>query len=882
MTGEMMRIRYLLLFLAPAVLSAAEPVDPTRFEKETVVAGWSDPMQISFAADGNLYFVERAGAVKRWEPKTGTTTTLGTFPAPVNGDAGALGLVLAPDFANSGHLYLYRVPAEKPDLILLSRFTVKDGRLDAATEKHVLEIPLGKGPTQSHCGGGLAWDAAGNLLIGVGDNMGPQDLPAVHATDIMRDSRGTAGNSMELRGKILRITPKPDGTYGIPQGNMFTDPAQGRPEVFAMGVRNPFRLSCDAPTGWVAWGDVGGNVKTSLDLGPEGYDEINVTRGPGFFGWPYCSGNNEPWRPFDPKTLKPAGGFFDPLHLVNDSPRNTGIKELPPSRPAIFYYPSAPSKEWPFAGSGGRSITGGVFYRPPAGAGENRLPDSLAGTYIFGEWMRNWVAVARLKEDGTLASAEPFLRHLRFRRPADFQIGPDGALYVAEFGDRWTGNADSEITRVIYRRGNRAPVAVLEARGTEGKLPLTVKFDARRSSDPDKDGALGYEWTGAGDAESGIKVNPEITEPGVVEYTFTKPGVWPVTVTVTDPQGLKSSVTRLVKAGNEAPRIVFSAPADGGFLEWGKPLDWKLEAADAEDGLLPPEKLLVQMEKRNRAAGDDEASPPPGLALMKKTTCFACHGTTEKSAGPPYATIAAKYARDPGARERLAAKVLSGGAGVWGELPMPPHPQHTLAETGLMVDWVLSLARRQVTTLAPGTSGSIPLKEPRQEWGQAENSVFALTASAMDNGANGLPPLRGATEIVLRARKQRAAFFDRGQSANMQDNLDQGGMVARLAPGGWLAFDHIRLSATGGLRLQGWPQGSGPVTVTVHAGDEKGPVLAKAELPPGDAGGKPRGIPLPFPSPQKDGPPVPVVILMEGPPGSVLDLMWVEFTPPAP
>jgi cytochrome c len=612
-------------------------------------------------------------------------------------------------------------------------------------------------------------------------------------------------------------------------------------------------------------------VKTSLDLGPEGFDEINVTRTPGFFGWPFCSGPNAPWRSFDPKTMKPAGEFYDPQHIVNDSSVNTGLKQLPPARPAVFYYTSTPSKEWPFVGSGGRSVTGGVFYRPPNGAGEGRLPEELAGAYIFGEWMRNWIAVARLKEDGSLASAEPFLTHLRFRRPSDFQVGPDGALYVAECGDRWTGNTDSQITRVIYRRGNRPPVAALETTGTAGKVPLTVKFDARRSRDPDKDGDLRFAWDfgGAGKADG-----------ATAEFTFKEPGVWPVTLTVTDGNGLSSTATQQIMAGNEAPNVAFTAPADGGFFEWSRPLNWRLEATDAEDGVLPAEKVLVQMERRNRAASDDAAAAPPGLALMRRTTCFACHSATEKSAGPPYATVAAKYAQEPGARDRLTAKIISGGTGVWGEIPMPPHPQHTPAEAAQMVDWVLSLSQRQVTTLAPGLNGSIDLKEPRQEWGRAENGVISLTASATDKGSSALPPLRGETEIVLRSRRQRASFFDRGHLTTAQDNLDQGGMVARIPAGGWMAFDRIRLSETAGLRLQAWPQGSGPLTITVRAGSADGPVIASMEAAPGGSGGKAREVPLMFSGPQRDGPPQPVVISMGGPAGSLLEVMWVDFSPP--
>lgn len=853
----------------PAAIYAE--IEEQRYAREVVVAACEDPMQLDIAADGRIVFVERAGAVKIWTPSTGQTVTAGKFPALTTGDAGALGLALAGDFATSGQLYLYRIPLDEPGKIVISRHTLEDGRLNAKSEVRLLEIPLGKGPTQSHCGGGLAWDGAGNLLIGVGDNMPPQDLPAVHPEDTGRDSRGTAGNSMELRGKILRITPQPDGTYRIPQGNLFPDKSSGRPEIYAMGVRNPFRVAADPVTGLITWGDVGGNVKTQLNLGPEGFDEINITRTPGFFGWPFCSGPNAPWRSFDPKTQAPAGDYYDPQHIVNDSRANTGLKELPPARPAAFYYTSTASAEWPFAGSGGRSVTGGIFYRPGPQAGDKRLPDELKGSLIFGEWMRNWLAVAGVSEEGTITKAGLFAPHLRFRRPADFKTGPDGALYIAECGDRWTGNTDSQISRVVYLRGNRPPLAKASAAPTAGALPLKVKLSGAGSSDPDKDDTLTYTW----DLGDGRKVTGR-----EAEVVFEKEGVWPVVLQVKDSAGLEAAADLNVTAGNAAPVVQFTAPSDGGFFEWNKPLAWDIRVSDAEDGTVPPGMILTQMERRNRAAADEDAVVHPGLALMRRTTCFACHNATDKSAGPPYAAVAAKYAADESAPAKLAEKIIAGGSGVWGELPMPPHPQHTQEEAMQMVSWVLSLSRRQVTALPPGLSGSVPMKEPARQWGQAENSVIALTVSATDRGGLTVPPQRGTAEIVLRARRQRAAFFDRGERASIQDNLDQGGAVARIKQGGWMAFDRIRLAQTSGLRLQAWPQGPGKIIIRARRDGPDGSVLGEITVSGGSAAGKPQELALPFTNQPARDAVCPVLLQVDGDAGALLEVMWVDFTAP--
>ncbi len=851
-------------YLLPVVLTLLLPLlchaqDPSRFEKEVLAAGLSDPLQLDIAQDGRVFFIERKGAVKVWEPASRSTVTIGDFPCATGGDAGGLGLTLARDFQKSGHLYTIRVPAQGEAKLLLARFKLEGGKL--VDEHAVLTIPLGKGRDQSHCGAGLAWDAQGNLIISVGDNMAPQDVPAVHAEDAGRDARGTAGNSQELRGKILRITPQADGSYGIPSGNLFPNPQQGRPEVFAFGVRNPFRVTCDAKTGFIIWGDVGGNVRTELDLGPEGFDELNVTREPGFFGWPFCAGPNLPWRPFDPKTQKPAGAFFDPAKLINDSRFNTGLKELPPARPAAFYYDNLASEEWPFAGSGGRSITGGVVYRKPEAAGESRLPDEWEGAYLFCEWMRNWVAAARFDGDGKLVKAERVLEGLTFKRPADLKIGPDGALYLAECGDQWTGNTDSRITRVTYWRGNRPPEAVVGADRVAGKLPLEVAFDAAASRDADG-GELKFTWDfGDGKQAGGVKTS----------HVFTTAGVWPVTLTVTDAQETAATAVVNIAAGNEAPRVKFATPLDGGFLD-GKEIAWTVNATDAEDGAVPAERLLIQLEKRDRAATEETH---PGLALMKGTTCFACHNATDQSAGPPYAAIAAKYAADSGARETLQAKIIQGGAGVWGPLPMPPHPQHTPAEAALMVDWVLSLAQRRITALPAAAEGKAAVPATVGGFGRADNTVMFLTAATTDQGAGVLPPLRGSTEVMLRSRRQRAACFDHGEKAAAQDNLDQGGLVARIHPGGWIGFDRIRLQDFGLLKLTAWPQGAAPLTVSILTGGQE---LARQTLPPGPAAGRPPPeFVFPMPSATEAGPPQQVRIKLEGSAGSVLEIMWVEF-----
>ncbi len=414
---------------------------------------------------------------------------------------------------------------------------------------------------------------------------------------------------------------------------------------------------------------------------------------------------------------------------------------------------------------------------------------------------------------------------------------------------------------MTYHRGNRPPQPAPSANRTAGKLPLEVGFDASASHDPDG-GPLRFTWDfGDGKMAEGMKA----------AHAFTTAGVWPVTLTVTDAQGAAATAVVNIAAGNQAPQVKFTAPLDGGFVE-GKEIAWSVSATDDEDGAVPLERLLIQLEKRDRAAMDEVH---PGLALMKRTTCFACHNATDQSAGPSYTAVAAKYAADSGVRSKLQAKIITGGAGVWGTLPMPPHPQHTTEEAALMVDWVLSLAQRQITTLPPTAEGKALVPETRGGFGRPDNIVMLLSASTTDKGAGVLPPLRGSAEVILRSRRQRAACFDKSENAAAQDNLDQGGLVARIQPGGWIAFDRIRLQDFGQLKLSAWPQGGAPLTVRILAGDLE---LAKKVLSPGPAASRqPQEVLFPMPPANADAAPQQVRVQFDAPEGSVLDVMWVEF-----
>jgi cytochrome c len=800
--------------------SFGEDYDPTRFEKEIIVPACVDPVQCEITEDGRVYFIERAGALKAVEPVSKKVTTLGTVPVEMTWEVGLLGLALDRDFARSQHLFLFFSPKDQTNTMRLARFGLKDGLLDLSSEKTLLEYT--NDWTRTHQGGGLFMAADGDLLLGTGDNMYPiPELPVdERAGPGHMDSQATSANSMSLRGKILRIHPTVDGKYTIPEGYLFPDGKNGRPEIFALGVRNGFRSYEDPKTGFVYWGDVGQNIATDLGIGPNGYDEINQARKAGNFGWPYFTGPNEAYRRFDFATRK-AGDFYDVNAPRNDSPNNYGARELPLPEPAFIWYPTEESKQFPTLGSGGRSaMVGPVYHFDSHLKSEFRLPDHFDHSLFIFDWMRNWIQAVHLDSDEHIASIERFLPETGFRKPIDIKLAPDHTLYVIEYGDKWAFNDDAQIVRLIYRRGNRAPIAVAKASTTAGKLPLKVHFDASASSDKDGD-ALSYQWK-FGDAGAATGANPD--------FEFTRPGVYPVTLIVTDSHGASGSTHIDIVAGNSPPRVIFKSPPNGSFYDSQQRIAYQLRVDDDEDGSSeddPIQRSRVMLEMKSALhARQDDSLLPPGLLLMRSTTCFGCHLVNDKSVGPAYLEVSKKYKVDPTARERLAQKIIIGGVGIWStNVPMPPHPQHNINQTRQMVDWVLSLADATMPPPMPGLSGTIAAP-PFGTDQLSTPATLVLTASYTDNGANGVQPLRGEAVAILHPRHERASACDAIKDAEIVDVFEGGeGNAVRLNDQGWFRFDTVNLAGIRDLILRVVPLAPGTFEIEVHVDSPKGPIL---------------------------------------------------------
>ena len=447
---------------AMPVRAAAGAVRKVVLERQT-----DNPMEVAVLPDGRVLFVERFGKVRLWKPDTGTTVLAAEIPVhghlnafnakePDRGswEAGLLGLALDPAFERNGWVYLYRSPAGDVPENRISRYTLKGDALDLASEKVVLRVPVQR-EVCCHDAGSLAFDGQGNLFLSTGDNTNPFECDGYNPIDFREgrhpfDAARSSGNADDLRGKILRIHPEPDGSYTVPAGNLFPPGTpRTRPEIFVMGCRNPFRIAVDKATGTLVWGEVGPDAREPREgRGPAGFDEFNRTTTAGNFGWPFVIADNRPYHAYDFAT-KASGAAFDPAHPFNPSPRNTGPKELPPARPAWIHYPYAASTRFPVVGSGGRTACAGPFYRFDRNLRSDRkLPEAYDRCQFLYDWERHWILVVQVDEAGKPVRMERFAPEIPLKRPMEMELGPDGALYLIEFGTGWENNKDSQLIRI--------------------------------------------------------------------------------------------------------------------------------------------------------------------------------------------------------------------------------------------------------------------------------------------------------------------------------------------------------------------------------------------------------------------------------------------------
>jgi glucose/arabinose dehydrogenase/PKD repeat protein/type 1 glutamine amidotransferase len=585
--------------------------DKVELDSNTVAPGTLDVAQ-----DGRVFYTQYGGQLKIYKPSTRTTVTAGTLNVYTGGEDGLAGVALDPGFATNRWVYLYYSPAGSQEINRVSRFTVNGDTLDPASERILLSFPAARQSEPGHTGGYLTFGPGGNLYIGVGDDTNPHESSGYTPIDersgrSLFDAQKTAANTNDLRGKILRIHPESGGTYTIPSGNMFAPgTAQTRPEIYAMGFRNPFRFTVDTD-GTIYLADYGPDAGSdNANRGPGGLVEWNVITSPGYYGWPYCVANNIPFTDYN-FANNTSGAKFNCAAPVNTSPNNTGLTTLPSARPATVWYGNGSNgNAFPEMGGGGEApMAFPVYHYDPANPSPTKFPQYFDKTPFFGEWARNTMHEFRLDSSRNLLKINRFLANITFRSPMDAKFGPDGSLYLLEWGSGFgRDNPDSALYRIDYISGDRAPLARATATPSSGGSPLTVSFSSAGSADPEG-GPLTYRWT-FGDGGSSTSANPS--------HTYTARGQFNAQLTVTDPNGRTGVANVPVTVGNTAPTVRLTTPPHGGMFDFGDEIPYSVSVTDPEDGTIDCARVIT-----TAALGHDEHAhpldPQPGCSGVLAT-----------------------------------------------------------------------------------------------------------------------------------------------------------------------------------------------------------------------------------------------------------------------
>lgn len=798
--------------------------EENRFTKVILEEKLDEPMELSVLDKDRILFIQRKGEVRLYNVKTKELKNIATIPVSTKyknkegkestGEDGLLGLNKDPNFAQNHWIYLYYSIPEAPKNVL-ARFEMKGDQLDLESKKVLLEVETQREEC-CHTGGSIAWDKAGNLYLSTGDNTNPHGSSGYSPSDEREgrsawDAQKSSANTNDLRGKIIRIKPQPDGSYTIPEGNLFAKGTpQTRPEIFTMGHRNPFRISIDQKTNYVYWGEVGPDAaKPDSSRGPAGHDEVGQARKAGNFGWPHFVGDNKAYNKFD-FTANKSSELWDVAAPTNNSPNNTGLKVLPPAQKAFIWYPYGASKEFPLTGSGGRNaMAGPVFYSDAFQPATNAFPAYYNGKLLTYDWMRGWIMSVTMDKEGNFAAMERFMPSYKFSNPMDMEFAENGDLYMLEYGTGWfSANDDARLIRIEYNGGNRKPQIQMAANKMGGAAPLALKLDAKGTVDADND-VLTYSWKITSKNGFAKLINtPE------ANITLSKLGIYKATLTVNDGKGGVNTQSMDITVGNEPPVLSLNMPmGNKSFYSANKPFNYDVKVSDKEDGTLEKgidaERVAVNIDylaegfdkiaiAQGHRSADASAAFAPGKKLIEASDCKACHSVDKKSIGPAYREVSAKYKGDNSAVERLTKKVIAGGGGVWGETAMAAHPQLSAADASEMVKYILNVTNEKPKEKSMPVKGSYVAKVPTGDKGKG---VYIVRAAYEDGGASGLPSLKSEKTLVLKNAKVDMHSFDVYEDMM---KISNGGMNLAIASksGAYVVLKQTDLNGISELQLQ--------------------------------------------------------------------------------
>jgi glucose/arabinose dehydrogenase/type 1 glutamine amidotransferase len=577
-----------------------------------------EPHGITIAPDGTVFYVGKAacagntvpqpntwdnpdigkgcGTIHQWDPATKKVKLLSTLAVMgnrgsgdelVKNEEGLLGIVLDPNWATNGYVYVYWMPHESIDRQnrmgkrTVSRFTYNAtaDTLDMATRKDLLSWDV-QIHSCCHAGGGMAFDKAGNLYVGSGDSNSSQGSSGYSGNNwtqefagtSFQDARRTAGNTNDLNGKIIRIHPEADGTYTIPEGNLFPPgTAKTRPEIYVMGVRNISRLQIDPETDWLTAAWVGPDANSpNPELGPAKYETATIITEAGNHGWPYCMGNRQPYRDRSNSNAEVLTGWYDCNNPLNTSPRNTGLIELPPIKDNMIWYapdgggpvfPNRPNSSiptynaadatytQPYLKGGGQAIMTGPTYHYDQVNTDSGVawPEYWDDKWFIGDQSNSQNRIAVTVDPAGVPTAQPpaFAETIRPIVPSgngsdrlaswmDAKFGPDGALYMLDYaGGFFSLHENQKLIRVTYQGGEATPAPAASNVAVQNK-PLTYQFNGTRA------GGVSYSWT-FGDGTTSAEANPR--------HTYTRTGTFTARLAVTYATGEVFTARTTVNVG---------------------------------------------------------------------------------------------------------------------------------------------------------------------------------------------------------------------------------------------------------------------------------------------------------------------------------------------
>lgn len=836
--------------------SKSRPED-NRFIKKPLVQNLTEPVNFTFFKNGDALIAERAGSVKLVEHGTNAVRDLGKLDvAFVNFlEMGLLGLAVDPAFERTHFIYAaINIEKQGGDLYeALARYKLQDGKLDDNSREILFEYPVNR--NCCHTGGDLEFDDEGNLFMSTGDNSNPHDQHGYAPIDmrqdeVRNDALRSAGNTQDLRGKVLRIRPLEKGGYDIPAGNLFKDPKDGRPEIYVMGARNPYKIAYDKAAKELFFGDVGPDAGEDSDLqGPRGYDEINRAKQAGNFGWPLFVGNNYAYKDYDFATQK-SQKMYNPMAPVNDSPRNTGLKQLPPAQRALIWYPYGLSDQFPELGKGGRcAIVADVYHGAEHQVGQYRYPDYYNNKLFIVDFMRNWVKAVSYDDVGRIIKIEPFAKNIDYSAPIDARFSPDGSLYVLEYGKAWfKGNPEAGLSRIEFvGSGNRPPIAAIKLNKTQGAVPFSATASAAGSVDLDGD-KLSFSWSLK--AKAGDAAAKKLGDGEEVDIKIAEAGDYVLTLTATDNQGAAASADAELHLGNEPAQVDIHFAGNQTFYWPGtKSLAYKVVVNDQEDGVVAndADNLLIgfglKKSTNGTAAEGHQQADNATIAqdLMRANGCKSCHSFDVKVVGPAFKDVAAKYKNDKNAVTYLVNKIGKGGNGVWGELNMPSFATLSEAERTALATYVLSLANKPKSLPLQGELNLTPNAELQKAFESNDepqvfgDQVYELQVAYTDKGSASAPAIKvqQAAELIP-ARFLLANIFNSVSASKLveKDKLNNHVTIKVPATGNWLTFGlgAYDLTSINSIRLGSFVSKANTVwQFELRLGSDTGTVLASAD-----------------------------------------------------